>query len=252
MRHKAASRDARPPGRASLRLATGQPIPAVLARLFRGTPRLHATGTKRSTLMNRRQITRALLAGAALLAAACSDAPNKSQLAPQSPVLSAGRLGILQGTVSRRTPLTADIQRTVVVTNAGGRIDMPEAGLLVTVPSNALPAGQSELRITVTAFKGSQVAYEFEPAGTVFRRPLQFEQNLNVLTLDSRLLATLLPHVSYFRSRSDLQPALSLATTYEDLTTTLSGLLSGKAKADIWHFSGYVVAWGRGSSVNGE
>jgi hypothetical protein len=189
--------------------------------------------------------TRVVLAAmVAMAATACSDAPQQSQLSPQAPALASSRTATFEATVQRRTPLATDITRSIVVSDNGGTIEIPEAGLRVDVPSGALPKSAGTIRISVTAFAGSQLAYEFSPAGTQFVRPLRFQQDLNYVTLDPRMLSKSRPSISYFKSRSDLDETQGVAATYESLFSSFD--LSGHTvKADVWHFSGYVVAWGR-------
>jgi hypothetical protein len=194
--------------------------------------------------MTRRTISAILFTGAALLATACADT-TRDQLAPSTPSMAAGLLARSSKPVERGTPVRQDLTRSVTVTNSGGTLEIPEVGLKVSIPSNALPAGQTSLTISVTAFAGNQYAYEFAPSGTQFRRPLKFEQQLDDASLRD-LLAHLLnpPVVAYFKSRQDINPLTGVVVTLENLLTSLD--LSGRSvKADLWHFSGYVVAWGR-------
>ncbi len=181
--------------------------------------------------------TRFLAVVAAATLAACSDA-SEQQLAPQPAALSASLLPRIVASVSRGTPLDADVVTSATVTNAGGTITVPEAGLTLKVPANALPAGTSSMTIRVTAFKGSQYAYDFAPSGVVFRQPLSFEQQIDGLPIQALLGA----HVGYFKSRADLNPAAGLATTYESLPLALD-ILGLKIRAKIWHFSGYIAEW---------
>ncbi len=65
---------------------------------------------------------------------------------------------------------TAHLKRSL-----GGSIEIPQPGLRITVPANALP---SDMTITVTAVPGRILAYEFAPHGVVFLKPLTFSQDL--------------------------------------------------------------------------
>jgi hypothetical protein len=194
----------------------------------------------------------ALTALAALLAAACSDAPQQhSQFAPQAPALASGVLPVVEQAVYRRVPLAKDMTASLLVGSNGGRLEIPAAGLRVDVPSNALPRGSAPVMLKVTAYAGSQIAYDFEPSGTKFVQPLRFQQDLNFLALNPSLLGTQLPSISYFKTRSDLDASTGTVRTYESLLTSFD--LSGHTvKADIWHFSGYVVAWGRNGRDDGQ
>jgi hypothetical protein len=193
--------------------------------------------------MIRNRTARLLLASvAALAAAACSESP---QLGPSATPRFAASLTAKTSPVMHRgqaQALAQDITRSFTVTQKGSTIEIPETGLKVKVPSNALPAGMSSMTITVTAFGGDQFGYEFEPSGVTFRQPLRFEQEIGNVGLLASLFNR--PVVEYFKSRSDIDAVSGTVQTFEDLLTDLD--LSGHTvKADVWHFSGYIVAWGR-------
>ena len=100
------------------------------------------------------------------------------------------------------------------------------------------------IHMSVTVLAGNQVAYDFEPSGITFDQPLQFEQDVRDLVKDASVAPTDVPQVSYFKSTADLDPATGTARTYEDLPSGID--FSGHTlKADIWHFSGYIVSWSR-------
>lgn len=194
--------------------------------------------------MDRRQSLRWVLALLAASAAACTDVPQR-QLTPEPASLSPSKLGKQGKAVQRDVALTEDIVRSVTVDRRGGKLEIPETGLKIEIPSNAIPADVDKLTITVTALAGQQMAYEFEPSGTTFRQPLRFEQKIDRQTLLSILLNP--PVVAYFKSRADIDPLTGAIVTFEDLLTNLD-FTKDKVKADVWHFSGYIVAWGKSSS----
>lgn len=191
--------------------------------------------------MVRHRTTRWVLASLAAFAAACSDAPQP-QLSPSTVSFEASKSGKTSGAVERDSPLATDIVRSFTVDRHGGKLEIPETGLKLVVPSNALPSGTDSLTITVTAFAGDQIAYDFEPSGTTFRQPLRFEQEIG--KQKQRASEQEQPVVSYFKARQDIDSVTGAVVTFEDLLTNLD-VSKGEVKADIWHFSGYIVAWGR-------
>lgn len=188
----------------------------------------------------------ARLAVVALLAA-CSADPNAiATTAPtmQSPVaaqaLQIGPLPI--GTLTsmrpltRRAPLRNDLTASAYIGPAGGTLRLPQAGFTLTVPAGAVA---SRTAFSVTALAGSDVAYEFEPHGTVFLRPLSAEQELRGTR--SALIQSVLK-AGYFADRS----ALSVTGVGMMVSEQISGALDPRQNAFTWpirHFSGYIVAW---------
>lgn len=176
-------------------------------------------------------------------AVAACDKGVEQQLAPAPMALSAGKTPKVVRSIGRPHPLAQDITKSVTVGTNGGTLEIKEAGLKLTIPSHALPLGTTSMTISVTAYAGSQFAYEFEPSGTVFMRPLEFEQDVAGVNITGSLVEQILgPKVQYFRSRADLDPIHGLATTLEDLLT-ITDVSTKKVKANVWHFSGYMVAW---------
>lgn len=144
-------------------------------------------------------------------------------------------LGLTVNVIQRKTPLAAPITVVKTIGWEGGSLSIPEAGVSVVVPAGAL---SSPTVITMTARAGSLVAYDFEPHGITFTKPLVFTQDLR--GTNAGLLSTL--KLGYY---SD--PSL-LGTTTAVVTELISGVLNfltGTFTAPIKHFSGYVVSCGR-------
>jgi hypothetical protein len=168
---------------------------------------------------------------------ACADVPT----APQDSVPSASLLGLpllssgaVEAHVVRRTtPLAADEVVTKVIGRAGGTIQLPRAGLTLTVPRGAVLHNTT---FTVTAPAGDLVGYEFEPHGTDFLRKLKATQRLRGTEIG--LLEGVLspPFAAYYEG--ELLPVLDV---FEVLGVNVSGLL-GVATFEIPHFSGYIIA----------
>lgn len=190
-----------------------------------------------------RSLTGALVVGAFLLLAGCTDvptAPSESFDEPSYGLLGDGLLGddgLLSGlddlvgedvtVLERSSPLASDEVVTRTIGYFGGTIRLPEAGLTVTVPFGALRARTT---ITVTAPAGDLIGYHFEPHGLEFRRPVTAAQDLDLAQLVSldRLTAV------YFEG--ELEPTV---TALEVLPLWL---LRSLGVFQIDHFSGYVIA----------
>lgn len=148
--------------------------------------------------------------------------------------------------VKRNTPLSTALSASAMVGALGGQLSIPGAGLNVVIPPLALTV---PTRITVTAVRGNQLAYEFEPHGTRFLVPLIVTQNL---VGTSALSGDLLPGslvAGYFASLADLDPLAGTGVVSELFGTTVS-LVTKTATFPIFHFSGYLVATGETSSIS--
>src|SRR5690606_22715171 len=130
-----------------------------------------------------RSLTRmfGMLALLALTGYGCADQsmPFETIAAPTvrvgGPFLSVSPVERTVHVLERDTPLARDIVVSRVITQRGGVINVPGAGLRVTIPTGAL---QRPTRISVRALAGSAVAYTFEPHGTQFDRVVIAEQLL--------------------------------------------------------------------------
>ena len=141
-------------------------------------------------------------------------------------------------TVAQRdTPLGVDLTRSVVIGPKGGTIELPEAGMRLVVPADAV---SSDVTFTVTALAGGQTAYEFGPHGTKFARPLQLEQSTRGLAIALDQPAT----AGYFRDRAELANEETVGSLMETRPGKRDAV-GDKLTFDIEHFSGYVVAYGR-------
>jgi len=140
--------------------------------------------------------------------------------------------------VTRARPLANDITVSAVIGKNGGKISIPEAGLTLVVPANAVGANTT---FTATAIAGNLVAYEFEPHGTTFAVPLQFTQDLRKTSLVGMLTAPLMDG-AYFTDRSKLLPTTGVAFVSE-ITPAVVNLLKSQVSFPIDHFSGYLISW---------
>lgn len=181
------------------------------------------------------------------LTAACSpDAATAPEVKSSNGLLS----GIVGGVTNLLTPavalsrneaVAAPITRSVTFTKNGGSISIEELGLRVEVPSGAIP--RDTMTITVTALPGKSVAYDFQPHGTRFLKPLTFRQDMKQTNWNKVGFKGTL-NGGYFANSSQLDLTRGLALLNELLPLTVRGT---EATFNIFHFSGYMVSSGRQS-----
>jgi hypothetical protein len=167
-----------------------------------------------------------------------SPVAPESTLAPTA-AASASLLGLSSTTVTalqRTKPLAKPISASAYIGALGGKLAIPDAGIIVVVPPLALT---STKLVTVTALAGSNVAYEFAPHGTTFLVPLVVTQDLrNTEARSGGLINPLSLFVGYFPDDKNI-----LSVT--ELLNLNVNLLSQTAVFTVTHFSGYIVASGR-------
>ncbi|MEW5928858.1 MAG: hypothetical protein AB1941_15460 [Gemmatimonadota bacterium] len=194
-----------------------------------------------------------VLAFSAALAYGCGEGA-----APVGPAdqVAGSLLGQVTGTVlqtampvnvlQRTSPLTRDITASAEIGKNGGTIEIREAGLKFVVPSNALvpPSRQKTVTITVTALRGDEVAYTFQPHGLRFREPVRIEQEFKGTTAEGN--RSLLEGVegAYFPSVADLDAVQGVASVLEFRPTSVD-VTGSKIRFTVDHFSGYLIASGR-------
>jgi hypothetical protein len=190
----------------------------------------------------RRRLTSTFIAAALTVAAfGCNDAPQLTS--PQRFVANGTARGSLifdnpvtVAPLTRTTALPLPMSASKVIGVLGGTIALPQAGLTVTIPPLAL---SSPTTITVTALAGSNVAYEFEPHGTVFNAGVVLAQDLN--NTDAAERGTIDPlslSVGYFTNSANIASISELLNASADVANQLS-------ISTVWHFSGYMWATGR-------
>ena len=193
--------------------------------------------------------------------AACADAPVAAPRAPEAPTqllglpltepldpltapldetLDATGLPLVSTVLRRTTALPSDITVSATIGGDGGVLSIPVAGLRVEFPRGAIVG--TPVKVTARAIAGRFVAYEFQPHGIRFARPVRMTQDLrNTEWLKVNPLAL---KAVYFKSDSQLDPLTGLVRVDEVLPVTLN-LLSGRLSFDAGHFSGYAVSSGR-------
>lgn len=174
-----------------------------------------------------------------LFAGCARDGASPVEPVAVPPTPNAALLGLLpvRG-VTRAMPLAKDVSVSAVIDKAGGTLSIPEAGLTLVVPPGAV---SSKTAFVATALAGNLVAYEFEPHGTRFAVPLQFQQDLKKVSLVGALTSPLM-RGAYFTDEGKLDQKTGLAFVTELLPATVD-LLEGRVAFPVNHFSGYLVSW---------
>jgi len=93
--------------------------------------------------------------------------------------------------------------------------------------------------VSVTALPGSNVAYEFEPHGLVFQKPVTVAQDLGITEVLQNLLGAQGLEGAYFADASQLGDGTVAAQ--EEIPATVE-LLRLRMTFPIRHFSGYTAA----------
>jgi hypothetical protein len=137
-------------------------------------------------------------------------------------------------------PVPAGPAVTARVTIDGGVIALPSAGLRVTFPAGAVT---EPVDVTVRTASARRVAYEFEPHGLVFARPVLVEQLLSGTSAASdaalrrALVATYV--ATGFDDRADG------AVDADEVLPVQLDARGRVASFEVLHFSGYQLASGR-------
>lgn len=188
-----------------------------------------------------RTALRLFLSSALLWSAACgtedSFAPSlaSSDFRPMKEIVDpAVTVDVLQ----RLTPLHRNVTKSVTISRKGGTIKLPEGGLTIEIPANAFES--PEITFHITALAGSDVAYDFEPHGLVFTRPINVFQDLKVTSFDKHDAASL--EGAYFADMTSLQNGSAKVNEFKD---THVDLKNSKLRFPVDHFSGYLVSSSR-------
>jgi hypothetical protein len=185
----------------------------------------------------------------ATLVAGCGDSvsdPSRSLAADNA----ASRTTVNQGLIRaqgllRTTPLDHDVVITKVIPSGGGGISVPGTDFQLQVPNGAF-VGKS-MAITITAYAGNVVAYDFQPHGFVFLKPLKAVQQLGHTNWKSfQLPAGFYPNWAgaYFAKTNQIDLTTGSALINEFMP---GGVNVGGATMtwSVPHFSGYMVSTGQ-------
>ena len=137
-----------------------------------------------------------------------------------------------------RKGLPSHLQVSQVIGPDGGLLSIPQAGVTVIVPAGALTF-RREIKLSIHTDK--VVSYDFEPHGITFQQPLTLHQDLSFTNATAALAPVL--NLGYYAS--PLQVGTKGAEIDEE-NGGWSNMARFTFSAHIWHFSGYMVACGRG------
>lgn len=153
--------------------------------------------------------------------------------------------------LKRLSPLDSDISVSAVIGSKGGSIKINEAGGKIEIPAGAL---SDTVTITMTALKGPNVAYEFQPHGITFAQPVKIQQDLKFTWASVYPQLLDLAHGAYYDRALD--------STFVDAGKTLMqvkehelgypDINASQIKFYVGHFSGYVVLCGRKDTDSGR
>jgi hypothetical protein len=193
-------------------------------------------------MMRRRLLAPFATAIAATLAvSACSNESSSGPNTVAPPPAAAQNLlgGLLNSTATktiipllRTTPLASDITVSQTIGPLGGTIAIPAAGLTLVVPPLAVSRSTN---FSITARKGSYIAYDMEPHGAKFPVPLVATQSL--ANTNAQRLANVSISLGYYPDGNNV-------TSVTELLSVQVDLLRLTAAATIPHFSGYIFAGG--------
>lgn len=196
-------------------------------------------------------------AAATVLVTACADSTRGPATAPVAPSeasaqLLGGLLGTVTGTVGsllaspvhRKAALANDVSWSFYAGPLGAKSSNPDVGLTVQVPYGAL---DRTVKITVTALKGTAVAYRFEPH-LEFDRPVVLTQDLNQVNtglLGSGLLSSF--QGAHFEGDAPEMTDGGLAIVTEVVGAVVN-LFSKNVSFGVRHFSGWILTSGYDSN----
>jgi hypothetical protein len=180
----------------------------------------------------------ALALAAACAAAACGDQMLTETTVAASARPTYSRGDAVVGLLKRTEPLAENLTATGIIGPRGGHLQIKSAGIRIEFPRGAVPV---PTRITVTALRGGNVAYQFEPHGLVFNNPVTIRQDLHQTAAWKTSLADELQG-SYFE-RLVVDPSETFARSSEKRAGKLKDS-NAALEFSIEHFSGYMVSTG--------
>ncbi|HYC49821.1 MAG TPA: hypothetical protein VEB19_01805 [Gemmatimonadaceae bacterium] len=190
-------------------------------------------------------------------ATAPAAAPLRADTTATSSHLLGGLLGGVIGTVTntlnsllaspvkRNTPLAQDVSWTFVARPGGAVSSNSSVGLTIVVPPGAVDQYQT---ITVTALKGSAIAYRFEPH-MEFDRKVVLTQDLRGTSAGGLLNLTALKGAHFEGDQPDY---LNGQIKVTEVVPALLSWLTKTVTFGVDHFSGWIVASGYSGGRSGS
>lgn len=174
----------------------------------------------------------------ALVLGACAQTPARTDARAAEPNLEFVRTPQWANGLRWETPLATASAASATIGPAGGRLALPATGLVLTVPAGAVAA---PTRFAVTALPGTLVAYDFQPHGVAFAKPVILEQSLRGT---ARVERTASVEGGSFTDASQLDQVAGTAQVAEYRPSERAR--GGDAvRIAVPHFSGWVFTTGR-------
>ena len=142
----------------------------------------------------------------------------------------------------RRNSPIKEKSESAEIDASGGQIRIPSAGLTVTFPPGAVT---KRTKITVHAYKGSLVAYGFEPHGLQFNVPVIVQQDLRGTMANKHSALLPLLQGDYYDGDVNHISSKQLWTVSSELRPGVVDLVNKVFTFTIEHFSGYLVSSGK-------
>jgi hypothetical protein len=182
-----------------------------------------------------------LVAGAIVVACGSEQALLVSPQLDGAPPLGVvtDTAGVAVRPLSRDTALAKSDSWSFDVGATGTTVHHSATGLTITVPPGAVA---TPTRITVTALKGTAIAYRFEPHGLRFAVPLQLRQSMRGAKLPTRDLSNAQLFAGYFVADTLATDTATGRTRVFEILPVLLDVKAQSAILSIRHFSGYTVA----------
>jgi hypothetical protein len=139
----------------------------------------------------------------------------------------------LERLTAASTPLTVSKRFTA---KDGGTLALSDLNVKLTVPKGALP--RDTMTITMTVIPGKIVAYDFEPHGAKFLKPLTLSIDVKA-TKHSLKKSPLFG--GHFTANTEVDPAKGTAWITEVISASLRGNI---LTLNPWHFSGWMIMTG--------
>jgi hypothetical protein len=171
---------------------------------------------------------------------ACGDRASTEPNVPEaSPANRSSTADDIVQLLKRDDALPA-LSESGIIGPKGGRLAIERAGVTIEFARGAVTA---PTRITVTALRGQNVAYRFEPHGITFKAPVVIQQSLrHTRAWKNEALAAALQG-SYFE-RLLVDKTETFARSLERRPGKLKSSLK-LLEFTIEHFSGYIVSVGK-------
>lgn len=143
------------------------------------------------------------------------------------------------------SPIGSPVYASATIDSAGGWVELAATGTYLYVPTGTVAVPTT---FSIKAVAGKLAAFDFQPAGSVFKTPVFLVQDKTKLVnnpLVTGLLSTVgaTQQLGYFADESKLDHTFATAVGSE-LRPSLLDSTHQYLAFPVYHFSGYIVSWG--------